>query len=793
MIHFPKTILSVLLSSILLILAFPNFNLWPLAWLAFVPVFLMSFHSNGVKKIFLWYSLFGFLFFLSSIEWLRHVSCFGWIFVACVQAVYFGIFGMAAGWLIGGSRRMGLSLLALPLLWAVLEWARAEIPVWAFGFNLLAYSQSHNLAVGRAASWIGAYGVSALIMFVNVALFWIVAGHRGRDRKIFRRAFLALAVAAAFVVFGSVSAHPRARPEVTSAPDSVRLAVIQGNIPQRVKWDASRKSEIIETYLQLTRFINDQPGLIIWPEAAFPGFFNLDPEREKVIALSRELEAPILVGAPHFAMEKWQSDDIIYSQSRFFNSAYYVDSEFSPLNRYDKIRLVSFGEYVPFQAFFRRLGLDRVAKSLGVGDFSHGNPDGWLFRTENDIPFSVLICFEDTFPALAKQAVDRGARFLAVMTNDAWFMKSAAPYQHLQASVFRAIENGVPVVRSANTGVSAFIDARGNVAGTVRDKHGRDIFIAGGLVQEIDIRPRETFYRQAGHLFPYAASAVLLVISIACGVPLLRRKASAVTAGIFVILCGVAMPAFAEAGWVATEGEHFILEQERPDADFARSIFLKAENDLDRIVKYLNDPGLKKQWTRDRRVRIRMYETKESFLTETKAPEWSGGFANYESRAIVSFKNSNQFWNSTLPHEIGHLVLDDLTGKHQNVPKWLQEGFALTCEDRVRPELQWAVRDAASKGYLLPLKMLTIVAPGEQDTGGANTYYAQAQAFVRFLIDGHGGERFRNFILELAKGKSFEESIRIAYRGAYRSVDELEAAFFKSIQNGVRPQSTQGV
>ena len=113
-----------------------------------------------------------------------------------------------------------------------------------------------------------------------------------------------------------------------------------------------------------------------------------------------------------------------------------------------------------------------------------------------------MICFEDTFPFLALRSVEKGAKLLIVITNDAWFGKSAAPYQHLDASIFRAIENGVPVVRSANTGVSAFVDSRGQVLDRVKDQHGNDTFIAGALARSISLGEEKTFYRVKGHQFP---------------------------------------------------------------------------------------------------------------------------------------------------------------------------------------------------------------------------------------------------------------------------------------------------
>jgi apolipoprotein N-acyltransferase len=217
---------------------------------------------------------------------------------------------------------------------------------------------------------------------------------------------------------------------------------------------------------------------------------------------------PILLGSPHLESIR---DGVLEGPviEIPYNSAYLVDDQNSAIERYDKIRLVSFGEYVPWRAFFGPLGIERLAYSFGVSDFQAGK-DFKVFSLKDKHRFSVLICFEDTFPFLARKFAGRGAEFLIVMTNDAWFGESAAPYQHLQASIFRAIENGIPVIRSANTGVSAFIDRKGKVTDRVKDKYGNDTFIAGGLLRSVELRQGETAYQKWGHWFPLFSLVFLM-------------------------------------------------------------------------------------------------------------------------------------------------------------------------------------------------------------------------------------------------------------------------------------------
>jgi apolipoprotein N-acyltransferase len=294
-----------------------------------------------------------------------------------------------------------------------------------------------------------------------------------------------------------------------------RISVVQGNIPQAVKWEAMARSQIIEIYSKLTELAAfDEPSLIIWPEAAFPGYFNRDFDAQTIQELIRKIEIPVLVGAPSWE----EGDSPLRSQSsataqqgKAYNSAFLVGPDGEVKQRYDKQNLVPFGEYVPMQW---ALGwLAPYAYSMGVSDFSAGHEQTVFNILNHEVSFSVLICFEDTFPELARQFVNGGAEFLAVITNDAWFGRSGAPAQHLQASIFRAIENGVPVVRAANTGISAFISNRGEVLDQIKDAKGESLFVTGHKTAALPVDVKPTLHNKAGWLFPYVASACFVIMA----------------------------------------------------------------------------------------------------------------------------------------------------------------------------------------------------------------------------------------------------------------------------------------
>ena len=505
----PSLTSLVFLSAFALAFAFPKFSWWWTAWIAFIPALIAVEKSRGYRESFVAFFWFGALFFLMSIEWLRHVSLFGLFFVSALAALYFGVFGIGARFFLK-HRRFALALAALPALWVVLEWIRTEIPVWGFGWNLAGYSQAKILPVARLASFLGVYGVSFLIVFVNTALF--LAFRFIRDKINMREMTIATMAVAAFV--GGMTALVHLPVPVAPSPAaSIAAGVIQANIPQSEKWDPEFRASLLNQYIQLSAMAAaEKPELLVWPEAAWPGFFNEDAEAKDIQEFARSSKLALLAGSLY-------RDPVT---RRIYNSTYLIDADGKVTNRYDKIRLVPFGEFVPAAGFFRLFGLEKFAHSLGVSEFSEGS-EYTVFELKNpaeaglkpdpassDIKFSTLICFEDIFPQLSRAFVARGAQFLVMITNDAWFGESAAPYQHFQAATFRAIENGVPVIRASNTGVSGFIAPSGEVIAKIQDRFGSDTWITGGLSVMLPLAKHDTVYQRFGYRFPLICLGILL-------------------------------------------------------------------------------------------------------------------------------------------------------------------------------------------------------------------------------------------------------------------------------------------
>lgn len=386
----------------------------------------------------------------------------------------------------------------IPAAWVFCEWLRTEMPVLGFGWNLLGYSQAGSPLLIQSAKLFGVYGVSFLIALTNTAVFLMVAF---RDKKI--RFWAAIFGFLPFVLNMYYGAMQFQESASSSDPGQIAdVAVIQGNIEQNQKWSPDFKAMIVEKYLKLTELASfDGPDLAVWPEAAYPGFLNREYDSSEVQSFFQKLGFFTLIGSPH-----WVDD------TEYYNSAYLVSGQGEITDRYDKIHLVPFGEYIPFKPLLSFL--EPYAYTLGVSDFSAGKEfkvfELPLGKNRGTVRFSVLICFEDVFPELARNFVQNGAQALFVITNDAWFGKTGAPYQHLQASVFRALENGVPVVRAGNIGVSAFISSNGKIEDKVQNSRGFETYVTGVLTRPVLFSHHATFYQKHGHFFPLGCAAVLL-------------------------------------------------------------------------------------------------------------------------------------------------------------------------------------------------------------------------------------------------------------------------------------------
>jgi len=489
-----KSILLSLLSAILLILSFPKFDLWGFSWFGFVPLFFAMENKKPLQRFLLSYFT-GIIFFFGTLYWLYHVSILGLILLVLYLAIYFGLFGLIF------SKTYILhttySLLFIPSLWVLLEYLRNHL-FTGFSWVLLGYSQYLNLPIIQISDITGIWGLSFLVMMVNVEIW----------QRVWKSKIKSILTTSGIILF--VLGYGFFRLNQKIEEKNLKVSIIQGNIPQEIKWEEAAKDSILDRYLDLTKkAAEDSPGLIIWPEASYPETISFKEDLSNLINLAKEINVPILLGV------------VRKDRDSYFNSAILIKSE-KEIFRYDKLHLVPFGEYIPLKSLFKFL-----ETIYSIGDFSSGreytvfkilNPKmstedrRMVGRLESEIlrkssipnpkiqkSFSVLICFEDIFPEISRRFVNRGADFLVVITNDAWFGRTSAPYQHLQASVFRAVENRRYLVRSANTGVSCFITPKGEIFSKV--SHKRDIFVSGYKTEDIILNSQKTLYTKFGDYF----------------------------------------------------------------------------------------------------------------------------------------------------------------------------------------------------------------------------------------------------------------------------------------------------
>jgi apolipoprotein N-acyltransferase len=494
-------------SGLALALAFPKFDLNLLAWIAFVPL-LYAVEGEPPRRVLGYAFLQGLACYVASLYWIvitlhnfadvrAVLAILPMLLLAAVIATNTAVAIWAAEY---SAARLQLPIIVtLPIVWTAVEWVRTYFPI-GFPWNLLGYTAYRNLQLIQFAEFTGVYGVSALIMFFNAVVYVVV--FRVDSRRVQRIGLGVLtALMALALIFG---AWRIGRIEASPAQGSIRVAMVQGNIPQSIKWDPKFLDSSFKVYLEQSQAAAKQGAdLIVWPEAAAAFFFQPDdnyPEqfagdatyRNRLLELAAYSGDPILFGAPALGVED--------GEVGFYNRAYLVSGQGKVEGWYDKIQLVPFGEYVPLRRVFGFF-VNRVVK--GFGDMFPGRVQ--TIFTVSGAKLSVLICYESIFPDLSRREVKRGADILVNITNDAWYGDSSAPYQMLAMSAMRTVETKVPMVRVANTGISAVIEAGGKI--TARTP----LFKRGTEIEDVSWRPRRTVYTMVGDLFSEICFALTVV------------------------------------------------------------------------------------------------------------------------------------------------------------------------------------------------------------------------------------------------------------------------------------------
>jgi apolipoprotein N-acyltransferase len=476
-------------AGLALALAYPNFEFTALAWTGLTPVIVIA-AWRGPAAAFAWGALAGVLFFFTLLSWLNFTfSVYSAIpaplvyvptlALAAYCGLYVALFAAAVAYL-AGRRSPFWALACAPFIWVAGEWVRGHL-FGGFPWGLLGYSQYRELRVIQIAELGGVYAVSFVVVAANAALagLFVLPG---------RQALVGLVSGGVLVVatlgFGAARLAQTASGEVPE----VKVGIMQPAIEQPLKFDPNHAAQTLGIYLELTRrAARDEPQLLVWPETAMPGALRREPGLQRLLAeLVTTLGMPLLVG----------SIDVSDGRPVQYRNSAFLVTERGIAERYDKIQLVPFGEYVPLSSL---LGFVRGWAEF-IADLEPGARP--VVFSGPPAPFGVVICYEGIFPELVREFVKDGARFMVNMTNDAWFGRTSGPAQHLAMYPLRAVEHRTAVVRAANTGISALIAPSGRILRRL------PLFERGTLTDRVPLRARTTLYTRWGDWLAWLSLAV---------------------------------------------------------------------------------------------------------------------------------------------------------------------------------------------------------------------------------------------------------------------------------------------
>ncbi|MEA3470857.1 MAG: apolipoprotein N-acyltransferase, partial [Thermodesulfobacteriota bacterium] len=388
-------------------------------------------------------------------------------------------------------------VVSAPLLWTILEYGKSQL-LTGFPWENLGHSLYEQLSLIQIADITGIYGITFLIVFINCLLFDLLTV------KVKKTLLTEFVVGALLLLVVLGYGFYRVNDIETAARniDPVNVSLVQGNIDQSMKWDPLYQSKTLDLYRRLSmEAAESNPRIIVWPETAAPFFFQDNiHKRDDVLNLAETAGSYLLFGSPSYERKD--------GRNYLKNSAYLVSPSKEILGRYDKVHLVPFGEYVPLKEFL--FFIDKLV--AGAGDFIPG--DGFRPLMVEGKKAGVLVCYEGIFPEIGREYKKNGADLFVNITNDAWYGRTSAPYQHLSMIAFRAVENRVPIVRAANTGISAIISPTGKIVSKT------PLFKRAILNGNVKIFDYDTFYTRYGDLFVYICIVFMIAIF---SVSLIRR------------------------------------------------------------------------------------------------------------------------------------------------------------------------------------------------------------------------------------------------------------------------------
>jgi apolipoprotein N-acyltransferase len=504
------TLILSFASGILLFLSFPKYGLGIIAWVALVPLLFALKNVSSLRNGLIVGFITGIVSYTGIVYWIVYVVVtygylpyYAGIFFMLLLAAYLSIYiALFAACIVYFSSNGINEIVIAPVLWTCLEYGKSYL-FTGFPWENLAYSQYLNTTLIQAVDITGTYGLTFIIVLVNVTIFDILS-EKFKGTRLMAEVALCSALMLIIFSYGYLRLHQI--DEKLRVAESMDVTLVQGNIDQNIKWDPRFQMETINVYNDLSlQEESSRPGLMVWPETAAPFFFQEFNElHNRILNVAQMSGEWLLFGGPSYLRECIGSEDCI----SYFNSAFLLSPAGKIVGQYDKVHLVPYGEYVPLRSIFPFIS----KLAVSVGDFRSGN--GYNPLTLDNKKLGVLICYEGIFPEASRTYKNMGVDLLVNMTNDAWFGRTSAPYQHLSMTIFRAVENRLYVIRSANTGISSIIDPAGRIIAKT------ELFTKSRLRDNVKFMNYKTFYTAYGDIF-----VVICLISLVCCLLItLRRK-----------------------------------------------------------------------------------------------------------------------------------------------------------------------------------------------------------------------------------------------------------------------------
>ncbi|HJP93638.1 MAG TPA: apolipoprotein N-acyltransferase [Pyrinomonadaceae bacterium] len=493
-------------STLLLILSFPNFELYLLAWVALVPLLVVIVRRPSPLRAFILGWATGSVFFYATCYWLTYSmihygglpSVLAYLLLipgALVVGVFHGIFTMLVALAV---QKCGhVAVLLAPIFWTALELIRLSVTgqLW----NALGYSQAYHPNLIQAATWGGVYAVSFLIVAINSSITLLVVNH---SPKAITAGLLVPLFVAIVIVVSPMREHGLYEPD----PLPVSVVALQPNVPMTLAKSDQEMKELLDRHLSLSKeglknAPKDTPLLVVWPESPMNFTYESNPAFQELVAkFTKENHTSLLFNSLEPA-----------PGGGAYNSAVLINEEGRRISQYDKIRLMPFGEYVPLPQWLPGASLITGI----VGDFTPGTK--YTLMSIDGRRVGVFICIESAYPWIARTFVKEGADGLINISNDGYLGPTAVMRQHLANAVFRAVENSTPILRVTNTGLSADISYDGTI---LESTGGFQIDVRRWYLSQT--KTGRTFYTRHGDLFVYLCTALTLVIVILINPYLIR-------------------------------------------------------------------------------------------------------------------------------------------------------------------------------------------------------------------------------------------------------------------------------